>query len=51
MNSPESVAAGAGKLNVLVVATQKDAIAKAHSVVAESGLTASFFEIEIFLKK
>ena len=48
MNSPESVAAGAGKLNVLVVATQKDAIAKAHSVVAESGLTASFFEIEIF---
>lgn len=36
------------KTNVLVVATQNDAIAKYHSIVLECSLTASFFEIEIF---
>ena len=36
------------KTNVLVVATQNDAIAKYRSIVSESHLLASFFEIEIF---
>ncbi len=36
------------KMNVLVVATQNDAVAKYRSVVKEAGLSASFFEIEIF---
>ena len=36
------------KKNVLVVATQNDAISKFRSIVSESSLTASFFEIEIF---
>lgn len=36
------------KTNVLVVATQNDAIAKYRSIVSECKLSASFFEIEIF---
>lgn len=36
------------KTNVLVVATQNDAISKYRSIVSESRLSASFFEIEIF---
>ncbi|MBI3888505.1 type IV pilus assembly protein PilM [Candidatus Nomurabacteria bacterium] len=36
------------KMNVLVVATQNDAVAKYRSIVSEGGLTSSFFEIEIF---
>ncbi len=36
------------KTNVLVVATQNDAIAKYRSIVSQAFLTASFFEIEIF---
>ena len=39
---------GAEKINVLVVATQNDAISKFRSIVSESKLTAAFFEIEIF---
>jgi type IV pilus assembly protein PilM len=39
---------GAAKINVLVVATQNDAIAKYRSIVSQCSLTASFFEIEIF---
>jgi type IV pilus assembly protein PilM len=36
------------KINVLVVATQNDAISKYRSIVSECSLAASFFEIEIF---
>lgn len=36
------------KTNVLVVATQNDAVAKHRSVVSQANLNASFFEIEIF---
>jgi len=39
---------GADKINVLVVATQNDAISKFRSIVSECKLTAAFFEIEIF---
>lgn len=38
----------AGKTNVLVVATQNDAISRFRSIVSECALSASFFEIEIF---
>jgi type IV pilus assembly protein PilM len=36
------------KINVLVVATQNDAVAKYRSIVSQCNLSASFFEIEIF---
>lgn len=36
------------KINVLVVATQNDAISKYRAIVSECALSASFFEIEIF---
>ncbi|TSC77715.1 MAG: Type IV pilus assembly protein PilM [Parcubacteria group bacterium Gr01-1014_24] len=36
------------KINVLVVATQNDAISKYRSIVSQCSLSASFFEIEIF---
>ncbi len=36
------------KTNILVVATQNDAIAKYRSIISESSLSAAFFEIEIF---
>ena len=36
------------KTDVLVVATQNDAVSRYRSIVLESGLSASFFEIEIF---
>lgn len=36
------------KTNVLVVATQNDAIARYRSILSQCGLNASFFEIEIF---
>ena len=36
------------KKNVLVVATQNDAISKYRSIISQCQLTASFFEIEIF---
>jgi type IV pilus assembly protein PilM len=38
----------AGNTNVLVVATQNDAISKYRSIVSGCSLSASFFEIEIF---
>jgi type IV pilus assembly protein PilM len=38
----------ANKMNVLVVATQNDAVSKYRSIVSQCGLSASFFEIEIF---
>lgn len=39
---------GADKTNILVVATQNDAISKYRSIVSQCSLSASFFEIEIF---
>ena len=36
------------KINVLVVATQNNAISRYRSIISESNLSASFFEIEIF---
>ena len=36
------------KVGVLVVATQNDATSKYRSIVSECGLSASFFEIEVF---
>jgi type IV pilus assembly protein PilM len=36
------------KMNILVVATQNDAVSKFRSIVSGCGFTASFFEIEIF---
>lgn len=48
MNTPELAEISGGKINVLVVATQNDAVAKARSIVSECGLSASFFEIEVF---
>lgn len=36
------------KTNVLVVATQNDAVSRYRSIVSQCGLSASFFEIEIF---
>ncbi len=49
MNMPDSVPQKPKDTkNVLVVATQNDAISKYRSIVSESRLSASFFEIEIF---
>ena len=47
-NNPDLPPTEAEKTNVLVVATQNDAIAKFRSIVSECQLSASFFEIEIF---
>jgi len=44
----DSVNKVAEKINVLVVATQNDAVAKERSIVSGCDLQASFFEIEIF---
>jgi len=48
LNSGDLPAAPNEKINVLVVATQNDVIARSRSIVSESKLTSSFFEIEIF---
>ncbi|MFA5778136.1 MAG: type IV pilus assembly protein PilM [Candidatus Paceibacterota bacterium] len=48
MNSTDVPSGGTEKINVLVVATQNDAVAKYRSIVSQCNLTASFFEIEIF---
>ncbi len=47
-NNPGVPQKSVEKTNVLVVATQNDAIAKYRSIVSQCSLTASFFEIEIF---
>jgi len=36
------------KMSILVVATQNDAVARSRSIVSQAGLSASFFEIEVF---
>ncbi len=46
-NNPEP-AKGEGRIEVLAVALQNDAVAKYRSIVSECDLGASFFEIEIF---
>jgi len=48
MNSTDVSKVGGEKINVLVVATQNDAVARYRSIVSESSLSASFLEIEVF---
>jgi len=48
MNNPDLSASNTDRINVLVVATQNDAIARYRSIVSQCNLTASFFEIEVF---
>ncbi|MBI2630800.1 type IV pilus assembly protein PilM [Candidatus Nomurabacteria bacterium] len=48
MNNPEMPSMPADKINVLVVVTQNDAIGKHRSILSQSDLESSFFEIEIF---
>lgn len=48
MNNTEKETISDDKINVLVVATQNDAVAKYRSIVSEAHLSASFFEIEVF---
>jgi type IV pilus assembly protein PilM len=49
MNTPGTASpAAAEKINVLVVATQNDAVARYRSIVSGCNLSASFFEIEVF---
>ena len=47
-NDSTSAFNSAEKINVLVVATQNDAVARYRSIVSQCNLSASFFEIEIF---
>ena len=48
MNTPEVPTKGEEKINVLVISTQNDAVARYRSIVSQCDLTASFLEIEIF---
>lgn len=48
MNDSEFSPDKNSKINVLVVATQNDAVSKYRSIVGEAGVSSSFFEIEIF---
>ena len=48
MNNPDRPAAPTERINVLVVATQNDAVAKHRSILSACDLDPSFFEIEIF---
>ena len=48
MNTPESTGQPAEKTQVLVVATQNDAITRHRSIVEGASRNAAFFEIEIF---
>jgi type IV pilus assembly protein PilM len=48
MNSADLPSQPEDKMNVLVVATQNDAVARYRSIVSQCRLDASFFEIEIF---
>ena len=47
-NNPNAPAQIAGKREVLVVAIQNDAVAKYRTIVNQSAIDASFFEVEIF---
>lgn len=48
MNTGEPAISKPNKNNVLVVATQNDAVSKYRSIVSQCSLSSSFFEIEIF---
>lgn len=48
IHSSDSSVSQVGKKNVLVVATQNDAISKYRSIISECDLSSSFFEIEVF---
>ncbi len=48
MHLENGATAGENKKNILVVATQNDAVSRYRSIVAECDLLAPFFEIEIF---
>jgi type IV pilus assembly protein PilM len=48
MNNPEAVAMPVDKINVLVVATQNEAVGKQRAILSQCDLTPAFFEIEIF---
>lgn len=48
MNNTDPTTVPDNKINVLVVATQNDAVSKYRSIVSDSRLSSSFFEIEIF---
>jgi len=48
VNNTNSTEEKAEKINVLVVATQNDAVAKYRSIISQANLEASFFEIETF---
>src|SRR3989338_3353619 len=48
MNSSEAIPQKTSKKNVLVVATQNDAVSRYRSILSQRNLTFSFFEIEIF---
>jgi type IV pilus assembly protein PilM len=47
-NSADPSTMPTDKINVLVIATQNDAVARYRSIVSQCNLEASFFEIEIF---
>jgi len=47
-DTEDEAAKAGGKVVVLVVATQNDAVSKYRSIVSDCKLSASFFEIEIF---
>jgi len=47
-HNPEAVQAPREKSQVLVVATQNDAIARYRSIATQAGVSPDFFEIEIF---
>lgn len=48
INNPEASSTLPAKTEVFVVAIQNDAVSKYRSIVSQSSLEASFFEIEIF---
>lgn len=48
MNNPEAPIVPVDKINVLVVATQNDAVGRYRSILSQGDLVPSFFEIEIF---
>ncbi len=48
MNSSDVPAMPVEKMSVLVVATQNDAVVRHRSILSQSDLSSSFFEIEIF---
>lgn len=48
MHNPDGSLSQSSKKNILVVATQNDAVSKYRSITSECNLDSSFFEIEVF---